>query len=145
MRDIIRKTNGAMEGVPIQLIIVVAVGMAALAILIGWLAFAGDTDATLRKIETDPDTISIQGDGRVQKEVQVTVFIYDSEGNEVDGAVVTFSGSIDEKVVIQVDSGDIVAINAVLASSSDTATINVKVEKSGGMGTCDTTIIVMRG
>ncbi|MEA3559878.1 MAG: hypothetical protein U9R75_11550 [Candidatus Thermoplasmatota archaeon] len=145
MRDIIKKTNGAMEGVPIQLIIVVAVGMAALAILIGWLAFAGDTDATLRSIETEPDTISIEGDGRVQKEVQVTVFVYDSESNEVDGAVVTFSGSVDENVVMQIDSGDTVTIDAVLASSSDTATINVKAEKSGGMGTCSTTIIVMRG
>lgn len=137
--------SGAMEGVPIQLIIVVAVGMAALAILIGWLAFADDTNATLKRIETEPDTIAIEGDGRVSKEVQITVYVYDSEDNEVDGAVVTFSGSLDEKVVMQVDSGDTVTVNAVLSSSSDTATIQVKAEKSGGMGTVDTTIIVMRG
>ncbi|MFO8052330.1 MAG: hypothetical protein R6V01_11635 [Thermoplasmatota archaeon] len=144
MKYIIKEKDGAMEGVPIQLIIVVAVGMAALAILIGWLAFAGDTDATLRSIETEPDTITLEGDGRVQEEVLVIVYVYDSKGNEVDGSVVTFSGSVDEKVVKQVDSGDAVSIDAVLSSSSDTATIKVKAEKSGGMGVVDTTMIVMR-
>lgn len=144
MRNGINNRKGAMEGVPIQLIIVIAVGMAALAIMIGWLAFADDTNATLRRIETDPDTISLDGEGRVATEVQVRIFVYDSEDNEVDGSVVTFSGSVDEKVVVQVDSGETVTITAVLSSSQDTATINVKAERSGGMGSVDTTMMVMR-
>ncbi|MFW3145965.1 MAG: hypothetical protein ACMUIE_04050 [Thermoplasmatota archaeon] len=144
MRRPLKGKMGAMEGMPVQLIIVVAVGMAALAILIGWLAFAGDSDATLRRITTDPETIKLRGDGRLSEAVDVTLYIYDSEGNEVDGAVVTFSGSVNSKVVEELDSGDAVTIEAVLASGEDTAAIKVLAERSGGMGSCDTTIIVMR-
>lgn len=144
MKRPLRGSTGAMEGMPIQLIIVVAVGMAALAILIGWLAFAGDSDATLRRITTDPETIKLQGDGRISGTVDVTLYIYDSEGNEVDGVVVTFSGSVDSKSIQEVDSGDTVPVEAVLASGEDTATINVLAQKSGGMGSCETTMIVMR-
>jgi hypothetical protein len=137
--------NGGIEGVPLQLIIAVVVGMAALGIVIGWLAVAGDTDATLRSVTTDPETIQINGEGRVNMTANVTVFIYDSEGNEVDGVIMTFSGSVDEKVVAKVDSGDVVQIPAVLSANADTALIDILVEKGGGMGTADTTIIVMRG
>jgi hypothetical protein len=137
--------NGGIEGVPLQLIIAVVVGMAALAIVIGWIAIAGDTDATLRTVTTDPETIQINGEGRINLTVNVTVYIYDSEGNEVDGVILTFSGSVDEKVIEKVDSGDMVQIPAVLSSNSDTAVIEVVAEKGGGMGTTDTTIIVMRG
>ncbi|MCU0799861.1 MAG: hypothetical protein MUC62_09365 [Candidatus Thermoplasmatota archaeon] len=144
MRRSIFDNRGGMEGVPLQLIIVVVVGMAALAILIGWLAFAGDTDPTLKRAVTDPDTIKVTGAGRATASVQVQVFVYDSEGDEVDGAVVTFTGAVDQKVTQKVDSGDKVALTAALAPGESTGTIEVKAEKGGGMGSCRTTIIVMR-
>ena len=137
--------NGGIEGVPLQLIIAVVVGMAALAIVIGWLAIAGDTDSTLRSITTDPETIRIDGEGRINLTVNVTVYIYDSEGSEVDGVILTFSGSVDENIVEKVDSGDAVQIPAVLSANANTAIIDVVAEKGGGMGSVDTTIIVMRG
>ncbi len=118
--------------------------MAALGILIGWLALANDTDPTLRRVVTDPDTLKVSGDGRAASVVTVTVFVYDSEGAEVDGAVVTFSGAVDEKVVQKVDSGDPVSLTAALAPGQDTSTIDVKAEKGGGMGSCSTTLIVVR-
>lgn len=133
-----------MEGVPLQLIIVVVVGMAALAILIGWLALAGDTDPTLKRVASEPETIEVSGDGRVTNEVSVEVYVYDSEGNEVDDVAVTFSGAVDENVVQKIDSGDSVTITAALAPGQDTATIDLKAEKGGGMGTASTTILVMR-
>jgi hypothetical protein len=137
--------SGGMEGIPLQLIIAVVVGMTALAVLVGWLAFANDTDPTLRSIETDPETVEITGTGRVDLTVGVTVYVYDSEGNEIDDVVVTFSGSVDDKVVQKIDSGDKVDIVCVLSSGSDTAVIEITAEKGGGMGSCDTTILVMRG
>ena len=133
-----------MEGVPLQLVIVVVIGVAALGILIGWLAMAGDTDPVLRKVSVEPETISIEGDGRITKLVNFDVYIYDSEGNEVDGAVLTFSGSVDEKVVQKVDSGDSVEVTLALAPGEDTGTVVIKAEKGGGMGSCDTTVIVLR-
>jgi hypothetical protein len=136
--------EGGMEGIPLQLIIVVVVGMAALGILIGWLALAGDTDPTLRRVATEPETIKVEGEGRAVLEVDVLIYIYDSEGDEVDGAVVTFSGAVDEKVVEKVDSGDSVTVIAALPPGSDTGTIEIKAEKGGGMGSCSTTVIVMR-
>ena len=136
--------EGGMEGIPLQLIIVVVVGMAALGILIGWLALAGDTDPTLRRVATEPETITVEGEGRAVIEVDVQVYIYDSEGDEVDGVVVTLSGAVDEKIVEKVDSGDSVTVTAALAPGSDTGTIEIKAEKGGGMGSCSTTVIVMR-
>ena len=133
-----------MEGVPLQLVIVVVIGVAALGILIGWLAMAGDTDPVLRKVSVEPETISMEGDGRITKVVNFDVYIYDSEGNEVDGAVLTFSGSVDEKVVQKVDSGDSVEVTLALAPGEDTGTVVIKAEKGGGMGSCDTTVIVLR-
>jgi len=136
--------EGGMEGVPIQLVIVVVVGVAVLGILIGWIAMAGDTDPTLRKLSVEPDTVSLSGDGRVSRDVPLVVYIYDSEGDEVDGAVVTFSGAVDEKVVQKMDSGDEVTVKAALAPGEDTALIEVKAEKGGGMGSCETTVLVLR-
>lgn len=136
--------RGGMEGVPLQLIIVVVVGMAALAILVGWLAMAGDTDPTLKRAVTDPDTVKVVGAGRATASVQVQVFVYDSEGDEVDGAVATFTGSVDQKVTQKIESGEKVTIMAALAPGETTGTIDVLVEKGGGMGSCRTTIIVMR-
>jgi hypothetical protein len=143
MKRIIDKRAG-MEGIPLQLIIVVVVGMAALGILIGWLAMADDTDPTLKRIATEPETIEISGDGRITMEVAVEVFVYDSEGDEVDDVAVTFTGSVDDRVVEKIDSGDMVTIVAALAPGQDTATIDVEAEKGGGMGSTSTTILVMR-
>lgn len=133
-----------MEGVPLQLVIVVVIGVAALGILIGWLAMAGDTDPVLRKVSVEPETISIEGDGRITKVMNFDVYVYDSEGNEVDGAVLTFSGSVDEKVVQKADSGDTVEVTLALAPGEDTGTVVIKAEKGGGMGSCETTVIVLR-
>jgi len=144
LRQLRNDTDGGMEGIPLQLIIAVVIGMAALGVLVGWLALAGDADPTLRSIETDMETIGIEGEGRLNSTVPVSIFVYDSEGNEVDGVVVTFSGSVDDEIVRKIDSGDQVEIVAVLPSGSDTALINIKAEKGGGMGSCETTIIVMR-
>ncbi|MGA1866307.1 MAG: hypothetical protein ACMUFK_02435 [Thermoplasmatota archaeon] len=136
--------NGGIEGFPLQLIIAVVIGMAALGILIGWLAIAGDTDATLRRVTTDPETVEISGEGRVNLTVAVTVYVYDSEGNEVDDVIVTFSGSVENRIVRKVDSGDSVDVPTMIPSSMDTALIDITAEKGGGMGSCETTIVVMR-
>ncbi|MCK5772219.1 MAG: hypothetical protein KAH57_00375 [Thermoplasmata archaeon] len=144
MRKMRSDDRGGMEGVPLQLVIVVVIGVAALGILIGWLAMAGDTDPVLRKVSVEPETISIEGDGRITKVMNFDVYVYDSEGNEVDGAVLTFSGSVDEKVVQKADSGDTVEVTLALAPGEDTGTVVIKAEKGGGMGSCETTVIVLR-
>ena len=105
---------------------------------------AGDTDPTLRKISVEPETVSLEGDGRITKVVNFDVYIYDSEGNEVDGAVLTFSGSVDEKVVQKLDSGDSIEVTLALAPGEDTGTVTIKAEKGGGMGSCETTVIALR-
>ena len=67
-----------------------------------------------------------------------------TEGDEVDGAVLTFSGSVDEKVVQKVDSGDSVEVTLALAPGEDTGTVVIRAEKGGGMGSCETIVIVLR-
>jgi len=137
--------NGGIEGVPLQLIIAVVVGMAALGIVIGWLAIAGDTDATLKRMTTDPETVVLTGSGRLNGTVDITVYVYDSEGNEVDDVILTFSGAVEERTVLKIDSGETVKVVASLPSNADTAVLDIQAEKGGGMGTTDTTLIVMRG
>ena len=136
--------SGAMEGIPLQLIIVVVIGVAALGILVGWLALSGDPDPTMKRVSVEPETVSIQGDGRLTEEVTFTVFIYDNKGDEINGVVVTFSGAVDQKVTQVVDSGGSVKVTVALPSGEQTGTITVKAEKGGGMGSRETTIIVMR-
>jgi hypothetical protein len=136
--------EGGMEGVPLQLIIVVVIGMAALGILVGWIALAGDSDPTLRRVTANPEIVEVEGEGRAVLETMVTVYVYDSEGNEVDGVVVTFSGALDERVTEIVDSGDGVSIMAALAPGQNTGIIEIEAEKGGGMGSCTSTVIVMR-
>lgn len=137
--------SGGMEGVPLQLVIVVVIGVAALGILIGWLALAGDPDPVMKSVTVDPEDLTVDGDGRVSKEFDVMVFVYDSEGNEVDDVVVTFTGAVDEDVTEKIDSGEEISITAALPDGANTATIDVVAEKGGGMGSAETSLIVMRG
>lgn len=137
--------NGGIEGMPLQLMIAVVVAMAALGIVVGWLVIAGDTDATLKRMTTDPETVVLTGSGRVNGTVEMTIYVYDSEGNEVDDVILTFSGAVEERTVMKIDSGDTVLITASLSSNADTAVMDIQAEKGGGMGTTDTTVIVMRG
>ncbi|MGA1793648.1 MAG: hypothetical protein ACMUHM_06835 [Thermoplasmatota archaeon] len=137
--------NGGIEGMPLQLMIAVVVAMAALGIVVGWLVIAGDTDATLKRMTTDPETVVLTGSGRVNGTVEMTIYVYDSEGNEVDDVILTFSGAVEERTVMKIDSGDTVLIAASLSSNADTAVMDIQAEKGGGMGTTDTTVIVMRG
>ena len=137
--------NGGIEGMPLQLMIAVIVAMAALGIVVGWLVIAGDTDATLKRMTTDPETVVLAGSGRVNGTVEMTIYVYDSEGNEVDDVILTFSGAVEERTVMKIDSGDTVQVTASLSSNADTALMDIRAEKGGGMGTTDTTVIVMRG
>jgi len=140
-----RDERGAMEGVPLQLIIVVVIGMAALAILIGWLALAGDPDPTMKKVTVSPETVTLTGSGRLAADQSFTVYVYDNEGNELDDVIVTFSGAVDKEVTQKVSSGGTVKVKVALPDGEQTGTISVRAEKGGGMGSRETSIVVMRG
>jgi hypothetical protein len=147
MRYVIKDRSGAMEGIPLQLIIVVVVGVAALGILVGWLALSGGPDPTMKKVTIAPETIEIStGDstGRVTQSKEVTIYVYDTEDNELDKVIVTFTGAVDKTVTQQVDSGGKVTVTAALPAGENTGTIHVTAEKGGGMGSKTTDIIVMR-
>jgi hypothetical protein len=146
MRYLMRDRKGAMEGVPLQLIIVVVIAVAALAILVGWLAMSGDPDPTIKKVTVTPGTVSLTGTGRLSAEKEFTVFVYDNKDNEVDNVVMTFSGAVDKEVTqVLAKSGDKVKVTVALADGENTQTIKIKAEKGGGMGSKETTVIVMRG
>lgn len=146
MRFVMRDRKGAMEGIPLQLIIVVVIGVAALGILVGWLALSSGPDPTMRKVTVTPDTVKMgTSNGRLTKDVDFTVFVYDTKDNEVDNVVVTFSGAVDKEVVqVLAKSGDKVKVTVALPEGDSTGEIHVKAEKSGGMGSKETTVIVVR-
>jgi hypothetical protein len=136
-----------MEGIPLQLIIVVVIGVAALGILVGWLALAGDPDPTMKSVDVAPETVKMgTGAGRLTKQVDFTVFVYDTKGGEVDDVILTFSGAVDTEVTqVLAKSGDKVKVTVSLPDGESSAVVHVRAEKGGGMGSKDTTVVVIRG
>lgn len=145
MRRSGRERSGALEGLPLQLIIIIIIAAAALGVIYVWLNQATEGKATIKKVEVSPTEISVQPGAEGQPatgEVDLTVWVYDTEGNEVDDFVVTISGAVDHEVTRQMDSGESVTVVVKVPPGETTATVHIRVEKGGGMGSAETTALV---
>lgn len=145
MRRSGREKRGALEGLPLQLIIIIIIAAAALGVIYVWLNQATEGKATIKRVEVSPTEIPVQPGGPGQpatSTVDLTVWVYDTEGNEVDDFVVTVSGAVDTEVTKQMDSGDKVTVVVKVPPGETTATVHIRVEKGGGMGSAETTALV---
>ncbi|MFO7618906.1 MAG: hypothetical protein R6W91_04550 [Thermoplasmata archaeon] len=77
--------NGAVEGLPLQLIIMVAVAAIVLVIVLGWLA------PWQSKVDLDALTVTPTSVGN-NEEVTITVTAWDTKGNHLEGVVIEMSG-----------------------------------------------------
>lgn len=75
--------NGALEGLPLYLIILVVVAGVGTAIIVGWMMSAQSTE--LDSIEVEP--VSMDTNDR-----KITVTAYDQKDNPLEGATVTLEG-----------------------------------------------------
>jgi len=85
-RKISRNSSGAVEGLPLQLIIMVAVAAIVLVIILGWLA------PWQNKVDLDQLTVSpTLADNNNQTTIVVTA--WDTKNNHLEGVVIEISGA----------------------------------------------------
>ena len=84
-RRIRRDNSGAVEGLPLQLIIIVAIAAIVLVIVLGWLA-PWQSKVDLDMLTVSPATL----DSDVAATITVTA--WDTKGNHLEGVVVEISG-----------------------------------------------------
>lgn len=136
--------SGAIEGLPLQLMIMVVVAGVALAIILGWV-LSIPTPNVIRDVRwsvryadgSSRQTVDVpSGEGSVQ--VDIAVSAYDQRGNAIVGVSVTLNGAgVSQKT--RVDGADdpadgtavFPAMQVLLPSESGPASISVVVQKSG--------------
>lgn len=146
-------SEGAIEGLPLQLMIVVIVAGIALAVILSW-TVAIQTPAVFAEVRTDPASIPIAGfalDEEAKRTLTITVTALDANDVPIPGVVVTLRGA---GVVLVAQDGDDGAMDGTvkfsrttvrLGPQETTATIFVTVEKSGFATPAETSIVVFRG
>lgn len=131
--------EGALEGLPLYLIILVVVAGIGTAIIAGWMMSAQSTELGSMEV-VEEDRIISENSGET-----ITIKAYDQDGNPLQGAVVTLEGSGVTKSG-QTDSEgecDISNVRAELPSNDNFGTIDVEVSYTGDMTTTRTAVITV--
>jgi hypothetical protein len=84
-----RNKNGSIEGLPLQLMIIIIVATMGTAILVGWMGNI-DTPKSIGTVEIVSDDIVL--DGKFTDSAAVDVYVADQDGNPLRGATVVLSG-----------------------------------------------------
>lgn len=142
---------GAIEGLPLQLLIVVIVAGVALAIMLGWV-FSIQSVNVIKSISADPDRIEITGssiDQEAKKTLTIKVRVYDQNNNPLSNVVVSLNGAGVLSTHADDDDGTVdgmvtfSSVQAKVPIGQTTATIKVTAEKAG-FPTKETSILVVR-
>ncbi len=83
-RNLRRDRRGALEGLPLYMVILVVIAAVAMVILLNWTKSVQHTD--LKRIVVEPDTID---DG---EKTSVTIRAYDTKGNPLEGVTIILDG-----------------------------------------------------
>ena len=81
--------GGGIEGLPLELMIIIIVATMGTAILVGWMGSV-DVPKYLGDVIVEPGQLEIGGDGAIGGELRITVT--DQDGNGIDGATVVVTG-----------------------------------------------------
>jgi hypothetical protein len=141
-RFIVRNRNAGIEGMPLMIIIIVVIAVAVLGIVLGWIFLASDSDPMIKKITVDPETVKTTT-------ATVKVYVWDTDGNKVDGATVTVSGLNVNTAPVKTtkQAGDTYATvtltGLALSPGAQTGTLSILAEKTGmGKKTLDVVVSV---
>ncbi len=99
----IRDESGAIEGLPLQLMITVIVAGLTLAVILGWVV-AIQTPAVIRGANVEPHAVDLGDvpiDEPAAKTLTVKVVVYDAKNAPIKGAVVVVSGAVATPVAAQ--------------------------------------------
>ena len=86
-RDIRDDRSGGIEGLPLQLMIVILVATMGTAIIMGWMGSL-DTPTSIGDVIVEDDPVHVGEDGLID----VSVRVLDQDGNGLEGATVVLNG-----------------------------------------------------
>jgi hypothetical protein len=136
-----RGRAGAIEGMPLQLLIMVIVAVVVLGIILGWIYILSDTDPMIDRIVVEPDEVHMTG----ASIPSITITVLDTDGNNVKGVVVVISGC-NLEIVEELESGTgtIQLAGIDLPYGRPTGYLSIVAERSG-MGRKTTDVVVFQG
>ena len=136
-----RIRKGAIEGMPLQLLIMVIVAVIVLGIILGWIYMLNDTDPLLDKIVVEPDEVYLSG----ATTPSLTITVLDTEGNNVKGVVIVISGcNVDIVTQLETGAGNIQLTGIELPYGRPTGYLSIIAERSG-MGKKTADVVVFQG
>jgi len=131
-----RNNSGAVEGLPLQLIIMVAVAAIVLVIVLGWLA-PWKNKVDLDVLTVTPSTV----DNNAPSTIIVTA--WDTKGNHLEGVVIEMSGCNVGTLVLTTGSDGTASFTVTPSIPSGTANINIVGKFTGTVYTEKTAFVVV--
>ena len=132
---------GAIEGMPLQLLIMAIVAVIVLGIILGWIYILSDTDPMIDRIVVDPDEVHLSG----TTTPSLTITVLDTDGNNVKGVVIVISGcNLDIVKELEAGTGSIQLTGIDLPYGRPTGYLSIVAERSG-MGRKTTDVVVFQG
>ena len=117
-RKLQRNRAGAVEGLPLQLIIMVAIAAIVMVIILGWLA-PWQSKVDLNSLEVSPLT------AEDEVEITVTITAWDTKDNHLEGVVIEVSGCNVGPLVGTTDANGAVSFTITPDISSGTGQISI--------------------
>ena len=143
--------KGGLEGMPLQLLIIVVVAVMALGLIMSWMGSIDEPPKSIKIVDIEIDASYEDIDLSRGSPDEIRVTVYDQELKKVDGAVVTLEGCGFDEVSARTGSGVQDAGTAVfdgnkvsLPSGIRTGEIKVTVKKAS-YATRTTSILVYYG
>lgn len=133
-----RERAGSLEGLPLQLVIVVIVAAIVLGIMTGWMFIMQDSDPVIDKIVVDPDEVRV----KLGETPSINITVLDTEGNLVKGVVVVIEGcSLDMVEELETGEEDVLLKGVALPYGRPTGYLSITAQRSGmGMRSVDVVV-----
>jgi hypothetical protein len=94
-KELVGDKDGGIEGLPLQLMILVLIAGVGSAVMMGWMAGL-DAPMTISSVYSEPGEIVLDDDDGngiyTNDEIGLKVHVVDNEGNDISGALVVLSG-----------------------------------------------------
>jgi hypothetical protein len=131
-----RNKTGAVEGLPLQLIIMVAVAAIVLVIVLGWLA-PWQSKVDLNSLTVNPTTVGNNN------QTTITVTAWDTKGNYLEGVVIEISGCNVDNPPLTTGQNGTATFTVTPSIPSGTANIEIVGKFTGTMYTEKTAFVVV--
>ena len=139
--DRIRRKDGSIEGMPLQLLIMIIVAVVVMGVIMGWIYFLSDSDPVIDSIIVEPGEIDITGTGPHS----VSVTVLDTDGTPVKGVVLAISGcGVDKVEILEEGTGSVELTGIDLPFGRPTGFISIIAQRSG-MGKRTIDVVVIKG